>query len=116
MFQCVPALAYIITYMYTIIIFLIITATLIFPHVVEYKKDLSPDSSYALLKQQIPKSFLQLQERVSDLVKGFNEKQRPPYLSHEEFSSNFLSIFDNDEEEMNEAVNYLTLQGTCVHV
>ena len=79
--------------------------------IVEHKGNLSLSSSYALLNQQIPRNFLQLQERVSDLVKDLNDAQKPPYLSHEEFSSNFLSIFEGDEEEMNEAVNYLTLQG-----
>ena len=77
----------------------------------EYKKDLDESSPYALLQQQIPKSFLTLQEKVSELVKDLQDKGKPPVLQSTEFKQHFQKLFD-DEEELNEAVHYLTLQGS----
>jgi serine/threonine protein kinase/ankyrin repeat protein/GTPase SAR1 family protein len=80
----------------------------------DYKKEIEPNDPYALLQQQIPESFLTLQHNVSELVTKFHGLQRAPVLNYNEFKENFLEYFD-DEEEMNEAVNYLTLQGTLLH-
>lgn len=77
---------------------------------VEHKADLAKDSPYGLLNQQIPKSFLSLQEKVSDFVKSCIEIEKPPYLNYEAFKRHFLQLFE-DEEELHEAVHYLTLQG-----
>lgn len=74
---------------------------------------LEPNDPYALLQQQVPESFMTLQDKVSEMVKAFND-ERHPVLNHEEFTEQFSSYFD-DEEELNEAVNYLTLQGRVFH-
>ena len=80
-------------------------------YLVEYKEDLDESSPHALLQQQIPKSFLTLQEKVSELVKDLQDKGKPPVLQSTEFKQHFQQLFD-DEEELNEAVHYLTLQGS----
>ena len=82
-------------------------------YLVEYKEDLDESSPHALLQQQIPKSFLTLQEKVSELVKDLQDKGKPPVLQSTEFKHHFQKLFD-DEEELNEAVHYLTLQGNII--
>ncbi len=70
----------------------------------EYKKDLKETDPHALLRQQIPASFLQLQEEIYKVYKT------QPKMSDREFYKQFRKIFE-DDEELNEAVHYLTLQG-----
>ena len=70
----------------------------------EYKPDLDENSHHALLQQQIPSSFLDLQRGVRDL------SEYSPVLYEEEFYQQFRKLFD-DDDELNEAVQYLTLQG-----
>lgn len=71
----------------------------------EYKKDLKEKDPHALLNQQIPASFLQLQEEIYHVYK------QHPKMNDKEFHEKFGRIFEGDEEELNEAVHYLTLQG-----
>ena len=84
-------------------------------YLVEYKEDLDESSPHALLQQQIPKCFLTLQEKVSEVVKDLQDKGKPPVLQSTEFKHHFQQLFD-DEEELNEAVHYLTLQGNRENV
>lgn len=73
----------------------------------EYKKDLKENDPHALLQQQLPYSFLRLQEEVDKIFK------MEPTMNDIEFRQKFGTIFE-DDEELNEAVHYLTLQGTHI--
>ena len=77
---------------------------LIFIILVEYKSALKENDPHALLQQQIPATFLKLQEEVHKIHKD------QPKMNDKEFFAKFRKFFD-DDEELNEAVHYLTLQG-----
>ena len=68
------------------------------------------NSPYALLAQQIPRCYKELQDKITEKVKECKEKDVPPVLDEKEFREDFEALFD-DNDELNEAVNYLTLQG-----
>ncbi len=70
----------------------------------DYRKDLKETDPHALLQQQIPATFLKLQEEIHQVHKDY------PKMNDAEFLEKFKHIFD-DEDELNEAVHYLTLQG-----
>ena len=71
------------------------------------------DDPKALFSQQIPKSFLDLQQDIRRLLVDYREKELPPILEEEAFRKEFRKNFE-DDEEMTEAVYCLNLQGTCV--
>ena len=78
--------------------------------IVEHKPEMKEDDPKALFSQQIPKSFFNLQEDIRKLLVDYKEKQLPPILEEEAFRKEFRKKFE-DDEEMTEAVYYLTLQG-----
>ena len=104
---------------------------------VEYKEGCREDAPKCLFQIQIPKTFLSLQDRVRETVASYRANERIPIMEEEEFRCvvcvcvcvlnllswdtrctcrrHFKELFD-DEEEMNEAVFYLNLQGTCTYV
>ena len=71
---------------------------------VEYKPDMVETNPHALLQQQIPESFKKLQDGINKL------KREMPKMNEKEFHKEFGKFFE-DDEELNEAVHYLTLQG-----
>ena len=77
----------------------------------EYKPDMKEDDPKALFSQQIPKSFLDLQQNIRKLLVEYSEKQLPPILEEETFRKAFRKNFE-DDEEMTEAIYCLNLQGT----
>ena len=77
----------------------------------EYKPEMKENDPKALFSQQIPKSFLDLQQDIRKLLVDNSEKQLPPIMEEEAFREAFKKNFE-DDEEMTEAVYYLTLQGT----
>jgi hypothetical protein len=79
-------------------------------YTVEHKPEMKEDDPKALFSQQIPKSFLDLQQEIRKLLVDYREKQLPPILEEEAFRKAFRKNFE-DDEEMTEAVYYLTLQG-----
>ena len=68
------------------------------------------DDPRALLNQQIPYSFVQLQDAIRDKLLTLRMKHQPPIMEEKEFRDTFLKLF-NDIAEMEEAVRFLTLQG-----
>ena len=68
------------------------------------------DDPRALLNQQIPHSFVQLQDSIRDELFTLRMKNQPPIMEEKEFSGKFLKFF-NSVPEMEEAVRFLTLQG-----
>ena len=69
------------------------------------------DDPKALFSQQIPKSFLDLQQDIRKLLVDNSERQLPPIMEEEAFREAFRKNFE-DDEEMTEAVYCLNLQGT----
>ena len=67
------------------------------------------DDPRALLNQQIPHSFVQLQDAIRDELLTLRKNQ-PPIMEEKEFRGKFLKLF-NSVSEMEEAVRFLTLQG-----
>ena len=80
-------------------------------YIVEHKPEMKEDNPKALFSQQIPKSFFDLQQDIRRLLVDYREKELPPILEEEAFRKEFRKNFE-DDEEMTEAVYYLTLQGT----
>lgn len=64
----------------------------------------------ALFQQQIPKSFLTLQSKIHEAVKTCSREKQSPIKDEEEFRVEFRELFD-DDDELDEAVYYLNLQG-----
>ena len=64
----------------------------------------------ALFQQQIPKSFLDLQSRIREAVHACSRENQSPIMEENEFRREFGKLFD-DEDELNEAVYCLNLQG-----
>jgi serine/threonine protein kinase len=80
----------------------------------EYKEGCREDAPKCLFQIQIPRTFLNLQDKVRETVASYRASDKIPIMEEEEFKENFKDLFD-DEEEMNEAVFYLNLQGTLLH-
>ena len=76
----------------------------------DYKPDMNETDPKALFSQLIPRTFLNLQDSIREKVIDLKEKKHPPIMTEEEFYKTFKNIFD-DEEELNEAVFCLNLQG-----
>ena len=68
------------------------------------------DDPKALFSQQIPKSFLDLQQDIRKLLVDYNERNQPPIMEEDGFREAFRKNFE-DDEEMAEAVYCLNLQG-----
>ena len=64
----------------------------------------------ALFQQLIPRTFLTLQEKIGEKVLEMKGSGRAPIMEDSEFKTTFQS-FVEDEEELNEAVYFLNLQG-----
>ena len=64
----------------------------------------------ALFQQRIPKSYLDLQCEVLETAKRLNEAKSPPLLYEQDFYDRFCGII-KDIDELEEAVNFLSLQG-----
>ena len=71
---------------------------------------MSEDSPKALFQQKVPCAFLTLQEHIEKKVKEMTSIGLPPVMEEEEFRNTFLCAVD-DEEELEEAVFFLHLQG-----
>ena len=69
----------------------------------------------ALFQQMIPTTYLALQSKLRDRVKAVvREGMADGVIMEEaEFKREFLDIFGGDEEELQEAVYCLNLQGGC---
>lgn len=64
----------------------------------------------ALLNQQIPQSFVNLQESIRKELVTYCDNNQSPIMEEEEFRKTFMKHFIN-VGEMNEAVRFLSLQG-----
>ena len=64
----------------------------------------------ALFQQQIPQTFLTLQERLREKVKELKAEDKSPIMENNIFLSTFRDLFE-DEDELMEAVYFLNLQG-----
>ena len=82
-------------------------------HTVEHKPDMKEDDPKALFSQQIPKSFLDLQQDIRKLLVDYNERNQPPIMEEDGFREAFRKNFE-DDEEMAEAVYCLNLQGIYI--
>ena len=81
----------------------------------EYKPDMSETDPKALFQQRVPKTFLSLQEKIQEKVFQLKKDGKAPIMEEADFRTAFLELFD-DEEELNEAVYFLNLQGACIHI
>lgn len=81
-----------------------------FSRTVRYNPDMKEDDPRVLLNQQIPHSFVQLQDAIRDELLTLRMKNQPPIMEEKEFRGKFLKLF-NSISEMEEAVRFLTLQG-----
>ena len=77
---------------------------------VEHKPDMSETDPKALFQQQIPQTFLTLQERLREKVRELKAEDKSPIMEHSVFVSTFKHLFE-DEDELMEAVYFLNLQG-----
>lgn len=80
---------------------------------VTYKPSMEVDSPSALLNQQIPKSYINLDAAIKRKVVDLVKNNKPPFMAQKEFYYCFHTIFDNDEE-LEEAVRFLSLQGIII--
>ena len=71
---------------------------------------MAEDDPKALFSQQIPKSFLDLQQNIRQTLVDLRAKNLPPIMEEEGFREVFRQNFE-DDEEMAEAVYCLNLQG-----
>ena len=81
-----------------------------FSHAVKYNPDMKEGDPRALLNQQIPQSFADLQDAIRQELVTLRVNNQPPIMEEKEFRSTFLKYF-NGIAEMEEAVRFLTLQG-----
>ena len=79
-------------------------------HAVKYNPDMKENDPRALLNQQIPHSFVQLQDAIREELLNLRMKNQPPIMEEKEFRGTFFKLF-NDIAELEEAVRFLTLQG-----
>ncbi len=81
------------------------------PPSVEYKPDMKESDPKALFQQLIPTSFRALQDRLRERVRAAaREGVDAPIMEETEFKREFVGLFE-DEEELQEAVYCLNLQG-----
>ncbi len=81
-------------------------------HTVEYKPDMKDSDPKSLFQQLIPTTFRALQDRLRERVRAAKrEGVEAPIMEEAEFKQEFLGMFE-DEEELQEAVYCLNLQGT----
>jgi hypothetical protein len=78
---------------------------------VEYREQWSDTDPRALLQQQIPQSFLDMDKRLKTKA---SELKGMPVMKYREFKSAFEDLFEG-EDELTEAVRFLTLQGWHKH-
>jgi hypothetical protein len=64
----------------------------------------------ALFQQQIPQTFLNLQDKIREKVVKLKSEHMSPILEEPAFLSAFKELFE-DEDELAEAVYFLNLQG-----
>ena len=83
------------------------------PSLVEYKPDMEETNAKALFQQQIPCTFLALQEKIAEKVAEMKKEERPPIMEEAEFRSTFKGMVEDDEELL-EAVFFLNLQGVLL--
>ena len=76
----------------------------------EYKPDMEETNAKSLFQQQIPCTFLSLQEKIAEKVAAMKAAGRPPIMEEAEFRATFKDTVE-DEEELLEAVYFLNLQG-----
>ena len=81
-----------------------------FSHTVNYNPDMGDDDPRALLNQQIPHSFVQLQDALKEELLTLRMKNKSPIMEEKEFRDKFLKHF-NGVSDMEEAVRFLTHQG-----
>ena len=67
----------------------------------------------ALFQQQIPCTFLELQEKIAEKVAEMKEAGRAPIMEEVEFRRTFKDMVEDDEELL-EAIYFLNLQGLSV--
>ena len=77
--------------------------------IVHYEPNLNEDDPRALFNEQIPESFIQLQDSIHVQQKQGSDSK--PILKKEDFFKEFLNIFDDNIAEMKEAVRFLSYQG-----
>jgi len=67
----------------------------------------------ALFQQQIPCTFLELQEKIGEKVAEMKEAGRAPIMEETEFRRTFKDMVEDDEELL-EAIYFLNLQGLSI--
>ena len=75
-----------------------------------YKPTMSEEDPKALFQQKVPSVFLTLQEHIEKKTKEMNDRRLPPVMEEEEFRKTFTCTV-SDDEELDEAVFFLHLQG-----
>jgi len=82
----------------------------LFSFLVAHLPKMQEDSPKAILQQKVPCAFINLQEQIEEKSREMNHSRIPPVMEEEEFRNAFLR-FVEDEEELEEAVFFLNLQG-----
>lgn len=75
----------------------------------EYKPNLSEEDPRALFQQQIPKSFLELNEKLNK-YRAESSQDQSKVMEYRDFSRHFMDLFE-DEDEFKEAVYFHKTQG-----
>ena len=76
----------------------------------KYRPEMSETDPRALFQQLVPCSFLSLQDRIIEKAGELRAEGRAPIMEDAAFRLAFRSLFE-DEDELEEAVYFLNLQG-----
>ena len=77
---------------------------------VQYESNLKEDDPRALFNEQVPVSFIQLQDAIYE-QQSAKDRNLKPYMIKDDFYDEFSKLFKHNVAEMKEAVRFLGYQG-----